>query len=117
MSMAENIRYYREKAGMYQADLGRELGVSAQAVSKWELGKAEPDKTCIEKMCRLFDVSADRLMDISIDKDTDEAWAIREQLRRDPSYRILFDAAKNASPEHLRAAAAMLKALEPGDQN
>lgn len=116
MSMADNIRYYREKASMYQSDLGRELGVSAQAVSKWELGKAEPDKTSIEKMCRLFGVSADRLMDISIDSEIDEAWAIREQLRRDPSYKILFDAAKNASPEHLRAAAAMLKALEPDNE-
>lgn len=117
MSMAENIRYYREKAGLYQTELGKKLGVSAQAVSKWELGKAEPDKTSIEKMCRLFGVTADRLMDIFIDSETDEAMAIRERLRRDPAYRLLFSAADTASPEHLKAAAAMLKALGPQEDD
>ena len=42
----------------------------------------------------------------------DETWALRERYRRDPNYRLLFDAAERATPEHLRAAAAMLKALE-----
>lgn len=66
MRMPDNIRYYREQAGMYQSDLGKMLGVSAQAVSKWELGKAEPDRDCIAKMCGLFKVSADTLMDIHV---------------------------------------------------
>ena len=62
MGLAENIRANRDKLGMYQAELGRALGVSAQAVSKWELGKAEPDSESIMKMCRLFNVSADDLL-------------------------------------------------------
>ena len=66
MRMPDNIRYYREQAGMYQSDLGKALGVSAQAVSKWELAKAEPDRDSIEKMCGLFKVSADTLMDIHV---------------------------------------------------
>lgn len=61
MGLAENIRYYREKNNMLQSELGRYLSVSAQAVSKWELGKAEPDQNCIVKMCILFDVSSDQL--------------------------------------------------------
>lgn len=61
MNLPESIRYFRERAGMYQSDLGRFLGVSAQAVSKWELGKAEPDSTCIIKMCQLFECSANDL--------------------------------------------------------
>ena len=60
MSIAKNIRLYRERAGMYQSALGEYLGVSAQAVSKWELGKAEPDTKCIEKMCKLFGITADK---------------------------------------------------------
>ena len=48
----------------------------------------------------------------------DDAWAIRERLRRDPEYRLLFSAADKAKPEHLKAAAAMLKILrnEPVSQ-
>ena len=64
MSLADNIRYYRKREGMFQSTLGEYLGVSAQAVSKWELGKAEPDKECIEKMCKLFQITSDTLMDI-----------------------------------------------------
>ncbi len=71
MKMSEKIRYYRDRAGMLQSDLGKTLGVSAQAVSKWELGKAEPDRDSIAKMCAIFNISANDLMDIPyiIDKD------------------------------------------------
>ena len=61
MNLAENIRFYREKHSMYQSDLGKALGVSAQAVSKWELGKAEPDGRSISKMCDIFSISIDEL--------------------------------------------------------
>ena len=66
MKMSESIRFYRENAGMRQLDLGQHLGVSAQAVSKWELGKAEPDRECIEKMCNLFGIDSDTLLGISL---------------------------------------------------
>ena len=111
MGIAANIRAYREAAGMYQSDLGKALGVSAQAVSKWELGKAEPDSESIMQMCQLFGVTADQLLGIDSNPNADEAWELRERLRRDPSMRMLFDAAHNATPDQLRAAAAMLKAL------
>ena len=62
MDLKTSIRFYRERANMYQADLGRALGVSAQAVSKWELGKSEPDRDCILKMCALFGITADDLL-------------------------------------------------------
>ena len=116
MGIAANIRTFREAAGMYQSDLGKALGVSAQAVSKWELGKAEPDSDSIIRMCQLFGVTADQLLGQERDAQMDEAMALRERLRRDPSFRMLFDAAGKATPEHIRAAAAMLKALE-GDRD
>lgn len=61
MALSENIRFFRERAKMYQSDLGRILGVSAQAVSKWEVGKAEPDQESILKMCQLFECTANQL--------------------------------------------------------
>ena len=53
---------------MLQSDLGEALGVSAQAVSKWELGKAEPNIACILKMCELFGVTADQILGRSPDE-------------------------------------------------
>ena len=60
--MPNRIREYRERANLYQSDLGKALGVTAQAISKWELGKAEPDIPSILKMCDMFSVTADELL-------------------------------------------------------
>jgi transcriptional regulator with XRE-family HTH domain len=40
---SNNIRYYRKKLGISQADIAKELGVSPNSVSKWETGKTMPD--------------------------------------------------------------------------
>ena len=51
----------RERKLMTQKDLGDLLGITAQAVSKWEIGKAEPDSEFIRRLCQIFDVSANEL--------------------------------------------------------
>ncbi|MBO7669875.1 MAG: helix-turn-helix transcriptional regulator [Oscillospiraceae bacterium] len=61
MSLGENIKAYRVAADMTQSDLGRALGLSSQAISKWENGKSEPDAASIQRMCELFNISPDRL--------------------------------------------------------
>lgn len=62
MELNERIIQARKQAGLTQEQLGEKLGVSRQAVSKWESGQANPDVTYIAEMCRLFDVSADWLL-------------------------------------------------------
>ena len=60
-----------------------------------------------------IDAIAQRVKERAVPDDVDDdTWALRERYRRDPNYRLLFDAMEKAKPEHLRAAAAMLKALE-----
>ena len=41
--LATNIQTYRKKSGMTQEELANKLGVSFQAVSKWENAKSLPD--------------------------------------------------------------------------
>lgn len=62
MALSDNIRYYRELANIYQSELGRDLGVSAQAVSKWETGKAEPNIDSLRIMSEIFHVTVDELL-------------------------------------------------------
>lgn len=62
MALSDNIRYYRELANIYQSELGQDLGVSAQAVSKWETGKAEPNIDSLRSMCEIFHITADELL-------------------------------------------------------
>lgn len=56
MSQGEKIAYLRKKNGMTQADLGVQLNVSYQAVSKWERDESYPDFDTISKIAKIFAV-------------------------------------------------------------
>jgi transcriptional regulator with XRE-family HTH domain len=44
--------------------------------------------------------------------DDDNLWTLREELRRDPGRRVLFDLAKNGSAQDIRQAVALIDALK-----
>ena len=54
---------FRRKHGLSQADLADKLGVTAQAVSKWETGAALPDVELLLELSRLFGVSVNELLE------------------------------------------------------
>lgn len=60
--MKQRILQLRKQYGFSQEQLGEKLGVSRQAISKWESGTATPDVDNIIAMCDLFDVTADYLL-------------------------------------------------------
>lgn len=62
MELNERIAQLRKQAGLTQEQMGERLGVSRQAVSKWESGQANPDVAYVAEMCRLFGVSSDWLL-------------------------------------------------------
>lgn len=71
MELNERIAAARRAAGMSQEQLGEALGVSRQAVSKWESGQTKPDLEAVGKMCQLFHLSADYLLLGKEDKKDD----------------------------------------------
>lgn len=48
--LAANILKYRKKSGLSQEELANKLGVTFQAVSKWELAKSGPDISFLPTM-------------------------------------------------------------------
>ena len=62
MELNERIAQMRKQTGLTQEQFGEQLGVSRQAVSKWESGQANPDVGYVTEMCRKFGVSADWLL-------------------------------------------------------
>lgn len=60
--IGERIRELRRKKDMTQEKLADSLGVSYQAVSKWETGVACPDLSLIVPLARLFHISTDELL-------------------------------------------------------
>lgn len=62
MNLAERITEERKKRGWSQEELAYRLGVSRQAVSKWEMNQSTPDLERIIQMSELFEVSTDWLL-------------------------------------------------------
>lgn len=54
----------RVTADLTQKDFAEILGITPQTVVQWESGKAEPSAKHIRRMCLLYNVSADYLLDI-----------------------------------------------------
>ena len=62
MILADKITALRRQRGWSQEELAGQLGVSRQAVSKWESAAAIPDLERILKMSQIFEVSTDYLL-------------------------------------------------------
>ena len=59
--MKNNIKVLREKANMSQTALANTMGVSQQAVSKWETGASFPPAEQLPKLADLFHCTIDAL--------------------------------------------------------
>ena len=70
MKLSEKIIYYRKRAGMNQEMLADKLGVSRQAVSKWETGEAVPELNKVVQLAKVFQVTTDELL---LDGNGDES--------------------------------------------
>ena len=85
MNIGNKIKELRKRRGITQEQLAESIGISFQAVSKWETGIALPDITLAPLLASYFGVSMDELFDFSlkeiereVDKITCEAAKYRE---------------------------------------
>ena len=62
MTFAEKLKSLRKQASMSQEQLAEKLGVSRQAVTKWETDTGIPDLENIKSISSLFDISIDELL-------------------------------------------------------
>lgn len=63
MSLSENIKRLRLERNLTQEQLATKLGVSSQAVSKWETSETYPDGTLLVPLAKELQVSLDQLFD------------------------------------------------------
>ncbi len=61
MSIGKNIAAFRKAKGMTQGALGELLGVSNQAVSKWEAETTMPDVMLLPEIAKILDVTLEEL--------------------------------------------------------
>ena len=60
-TLAENIFNLRKKKGVSQAELAESLGVTYQAVSKWETAKSAPDISLLPALAEALDCNINEL--------------------------------------------------------
>lgn len=61
-SLGETLKAYRIHCNMTQEFVAETIGVSRQAVSKWESGKSDPSTFNLLALAKLYGVSADELL-------------------------------------------------------
>jgi len=64
ITICENLKELRRQKGNTQEELAEHLGVSMQAVSKWEWGECYPDITLIPALSLYYNVTSDKLLGI-----------------------------------------------------
>ena len=80
-TIGKRISALRREKGLKQEDIAQALGVSSQAVSKWENDQSCPDISLLPKLAKLLGVSVDTLL--SGEEEKPAAELVPEQKRKD----------------------------------
>ena len=100
MTTGEKIYELRKKKHLTQEELADRVGVSRQAVSKWENGETYPETEKLIELCKLFGVSSD---DILFGKETQEgnsAEAASSSEKAEEGGKEKFFLARTGTPLH-----------------
>ena len=96
----------------------KETGITTASISNWKAGRYTPKQDKLQKIADFFGVSIEYLM-TGEEKEGGERYYLNEEtaemaqtLFGNRNLRVLFDAAKDASPEDLKTTYYMLMALK-----
>ena len=87
VTLGEKISYYRKNANITQEELAYRLGVTSQAISKWERNQSYPDINTFAELCRNLHISADVLLETDCGNSSQE----KESIINDEVRKILRD--------------------------
>ena len=120
MSIGENIKKYRKGKGYTQRVLADMIGVSVQAISKWETETGVPDISQIVPLASALDISTDELFGYSCSSESKDWENMKEKNHRLNVFREQGDSVQNyeflypycqTHPQNPEAAALCLKCL------
>lgn len=121
----EIVKRLREEAELTQEREAKLMHISRSNVAMYESGTRRPSRETLEAFADFYNVDIDYLLGRSskttrargagyyFDPETAKA---AEEMRENKDLKVLFDAARDASPEDLRTAYDMLMALKRKEQ-
>lgn len=74
MNFAEHLMTLRKQRGWSQEELGSQIGVTRQTVSKWEMGQSTPELEKLVELSKLFGMSIDRLVGLEEPGERGDPW-------------------------------------------
>ena len=77
IEIANRLVQLRKQHGLSQEELAEKLGISRQAISKWERAESSPDTDNLISIAKLYNVSLDELLKTDEDPET-----LRDQARK-----------------------------------
>lgn len=82
VEIAQRLAELRRAKGYSQESLAHELGLSRQAISKWERAESAPDTENLIALARLYDMSLDELLRVSPEAEENAAPAAEPPVQR-----------------------------------
>ena len=108
MSIGDNIKLWREKRNLRQAELAELIGVSDKTVSSWEINRTEPKMGMIEKICSALNCKKTDIVGGDNHDSSNNSYYINDDARElvqflfeNPEYKVLFDASRKVKKEDI----------------
>jgi transcriptional regulator with XRE-family HTH domain len=121
MDLKERIKELCKKNNISMNQLEQELDFGKGYISK--LGKSTPNATKIQQLANRLGVTVDYLMNGTVDRDNKEHYYANEETREiaqeifeNPDLRSLFHAARDLSPERLKAHIDFMQSLKQQEE-
>lgn len=121
-TMYEIFSQLLQKFGVTAYKVSKATGISQSSLSDWKLGKVTPKTDNMKKIADYFGVSLEYLM-TGEEKEGGETYYLNEETTKiaqdifeNKELRLLFDTARNAEPEDLKAVHNILLALKRKEQ-
>ena len=80
IAIGENLKRLRKRRNITQEELATRLGVSFQAVSKWERGDTYPDITMLPALANFFSVTIDELIGMEDINQRENIWNLHKMV-------------------------------------
>lgn len=120
---SENLKKYLNEFNLSYRDLGAKVGVSGQTVGNWANGIKTPRMDKVDKMCTVFSCRRSDLLEEHTEGEKNayyfdsETAEIAQEIAENKNLSLLFDSAKDATPEDLETVHSMLLALKRKERN